>query len=189
MKKFKIERFLKIKELRRFLMKRRLKSCGQNVVFCSGIKLHVPKNISIGNNAWIGEKSRFSGAGGGISMGNNVILGPEVTIWSSNHNYYSPEMLPYDNAIIPKKVIIEDNVWICCRACIAPGVTIGEGAVVGMGAVVTTDVPPGAVVGGNPAKVLKYRDIEKYNQLKRENKFKQHSGYVLREKSRNLNAK
>lgn len=167
MKKFRIERFLKVKELRRFFIKRRLKSCGKNVVFCSGIKFQVPKGISIGNNVWIGEKSRLSGSCGGITIGNNVIFGPEVAIWSSNHNYYSPEALPFDNVNIPKPVVIEDNVWICCRACIAPGVTIGEGAVVGMGAVVTTNIPPGAVVGGNPAKVLKYRDMEKYEQLKK----------------------
>ncbi len=173
MKKFRIERFLKIKELRRFFIRRRFKSCGKNVIFCGGSRFQVPRNISIGNNVWIGERCRFSGASGGISIGNQVFFGPEVAIWSSNHNYYSPEILPFDDDLIAKEVIIEDNVWICSRACIAPGVTIGEGAVVGMGAVVTSDVPSGAVVGGNPAKVLKYRDMEKYNQLKKENKFYQ----------------
>ena len=49
--------------------------------------------------------------------------------------------------------------------------TIEEGAVVAMGSVVTKDVPKGAVVGGNPAKILKYRDLEKYDKLKSENKF------------------
>lgn len=171
MKKFRIERFLKVKELRKIFMQRKFKSCGKNVVFCSGIRFQVPKGISIGENVWIGEKSRLSAAGGGIYIGNNVIFGPEVAIWSNNHNYYSPKKLPYDELDIPKKVIIEDNVWICCRACITPGVTIGEGAVVGMGAVVVKDVPPGAVVGGNPAVVLKYRDMEKYAQFKKEGKF------------------
>ncbi len=57
------------------------------------------------------------------------------------------------------------------RCTIIPGVTIEEGAVVAMGSVVTKDVPKGAVVGGNPAKILKYRDLEKYDKLKSENKF------------------
>ena len=171
MKKFRIERFFKIKEIRRYFLRRRFKSCGQNVIFCSGIRFQVPRGISIGDNVWIGERSRFSGACGGIVIGNNVSFGPEVTIWSSNHNYYSPEKLPYDDIDIPKKVVIGDNVWICSKACITPGVTIGEGAVVGMGAVVTSDVPEGAVVGGNPAKILKYRDMQKYIQLKKDKKF------------------
>ena len=68
-------------------------------------------------------------------------------------------------------LIFEDNVWVSARTCITPGVTIGEGAVIAVGAVVTKDIPKGAVVVGNPAKVLKYRDMEKYYQLKAEKKF------------------
>ncbi len=152
------------------MYKRRLKACGSNVFFCGGIKFHVPKGIIIGNNVWIGEKARFSGDGGGIEIGNNVCFGPDVTIWSSNHNYDLTELLPFDKTLISKKTIIQDNVWIGTKACIAPGVTIGEGAVIAMGAVVTKDVPSCAVVGGNPANVLKYRNIDVYNKLKLENK-------------------
>ena len=161
MKKFKIEKFLKIKSIRSLLLKGRFKKCGKNVLFCSGCKFQVAKNISIGNNVRIGEKCRFSGARGGITIGNNVAFGPEVIIWSSNHNYYSPELLPYDYNTMAKPVIVEDNVWVGARAIVAPGI----------GAVVVKDVPAGAIVGGNPAKVLKYRDMEKYNILKNENKF------------------
>ena len=170
MKNFNIVSFFKIREIRYLIYKTRLKSCGKRVIICSGTRLQVARNISIGNNVRIGEKSRIS-AVGGITIGNNVSLGPEVFIWSSNHNYYNPEKLPFDCNSKLKPVTIEDNVWIGARACITPGVTIGEGAVIAMGAVVTKDVPPCAVVGGNPATVLKYRDIEKYNQLKAENKF------------------
>ncbi len=170
MKKIALERIFKIKEIRTFIHKKRLKSCGEKVIICSGTRFQVAKNISIGNNVRIGEKSRFSGIGG-ITIGNNVAFGPEVVVWSSNHNFNNPELLPYDDNSTKEPVKIEDNVWIGARACIVPGVTIGEGAVIAMGAVVTKDVPPCAVVGGNPAKVIKYRDIEKYNQLKAENKF------------------
>ncbi len=73
--------------------------------------------------------------------------------------------------MILKPVTIADNVWIGCRATIVPGVTINEGAVIASGAVVTKDVPKGAVVGGNPAKVLKYRNMEYYEKLKEQKSF------------------
>lgn len=53
--------------------------------------------------------------------------------------------------------VIEDGVWIGMRSVIMPGVKIGEGAVIGVNSVVTKNVPPYAVVGGNPAKIIKYR--------------------------------
>lgn len=182
MKKVRIEHILKIKQIRNFIIKKRLKKCGEDVVFCSGIKFHGPKNITIGNNVWIGEKARFSGASGGIIIGNNVSFGPEVVIWSSNHNYYAPKLLPYDKNLVPKQIIIEDNVWICTRACIAPGVVIHEGAVIAMGAVVTKNVPKGAVVAGNPAKIIKYRDMDIYEKLKKENKFNDFSDFLKKNK-------
>lgn len=143
----------------------RLKECGQNFTCCSGTVIHGAKNISIGNNVRIGEKSYINGHGG-IKIGNNIQMGPQVFIWTSNHNYYAPSHLPFDHIDIKRPVTIKDNVWIGAKACIIPGVTIEEGAVVAMGATVTKDVPPCAVVGGNPAKILKYRDIEVYNKLK-----------------------
>lgn len=169
MGKFKIENIFNIKKLRYLYYKTKLKSCGDKVKFCSGVKFHICKNISIGNNVRIGENCRFSGIGG-ITIGNNVSFGPEILIWSSNHNYYSPNELPYDNNTKKKSVFIGDNVWIGARSCITPGITIGEGAVIAMGSVVTKDVPPCAVVGGNPAKIIDYRDVEKYNYLKANNK-------------------
>lgn len=57
-------------------------------------------------------------------------------------------------------VVIEDGVWVGCNVVILKGVTVGRGSVVGAGAVVTKDVPPYAVVGGNPAKLIKYRFTE-----------------------------
>lgn len=75
-------------------------------------------------------------------------------------------MLPYDDIYEVKDVEIGDNVWIGADVSIMAGVRIGEGAVVAACSCVTKDVPPMALVGGNPAKVIKYRDEEKYNKLK-----------------------
>jgi acetyltransferase-like isoleucine patch superfamily enzyme len=81
--------------------------------------------------------------------------------------------------LVQKKVVIGNNVWIGMSVCIVPGVTIGEGAVVGMGSVVTKDVPPLAVVGGNPARVLKFRAKEHYERLIREGKYGGASGRLV----------
>ena len=64
---------------------------------------------------------------------------------------------------------------------IIPGVTIGEGSVVGAGSVVTKNVPPGSVVGGNPAKIINQRDMEQYERMKREKKFYLTRKYGLKE--------
>jgi acetyltransferase-like isoleucine patch superfamily enzyme len=89
----------------------------------------------------------------------------------SQFNYESEKAIPYDDTNILKPVVIEDFVWFGSNVTIVPGVTIGEGAVVGAGAVVTRDVPKHAVVGGNPAQVIKYRDALRFERLKRERKF------------------
>lgn len=165
-----IEDILLIRPIRYLLLKRKFKSCGKGVVFASGSKIFDKRNISIGNNVKIGARCVLSGLGG-ITIGNNVSFAREVIIWSDNHNYYSPDLLPYDGEHIIAPVEIGDNVWIGARVCITPGVKIGEGAVLAMGAVITKDVPSGAVVAGNPAKVVKYRDMDKYETLKNKNKF------------------
>lgn len=136
------------------------------------------QNIQVGNDVYIGPDSYWYGHGG-IEIGNNVIFGPKTTIWSVNHNYNSEISLPYNEVDYYKKVIIQDNVWIGFGAMISPGVTIGEGAVIAMGSVVVKDVPPLAVVGGNPAKVLKERDPLKYEAVKAKENFH----YLARKRS------
>lgn len=146
------------------------KKCGTGVIVPKNCRIYVSNNITIGDNVKIGDNNLISGLGG-LTIGNNVVTGPDVTIWTANHNYEDANKLPYDEKVILCPIIIEDNVWIGAKAIIIPGVTIGEGAVIAMGAVVTKNVPKGAVVGGNPAKVLKYRNMEKYEKLKEKKSF------------------
>lgn len=126
------------------------------------------ERISFGGHVYIGPHSYWS-AKGGITLGNNVIFGPKTSIWTYNHDYNSPLSIPYGGEDVLKPVVVGDHVWVGLGAVIMPGVTIGEGAIVGAGAVVTRDVPPCAIVGGNPAKVIATRDQEAYRKLK-ENK-------------------
>lgn len=108
---------------------------------------------------------------GEVSIGRYFHSGEQITILTMNHNYDDAECIPYDKKRIRKKVTIKDFVWLGHGVIICPGVTIGEGVIVGAGAVVTKDVPDFAIVGGNPAKIIKYRNIERFKELKSEGKF------------------
>lgn len=154
-------------KLKRFLS--HLASVGRNVYICNGYSISSPSKLSIGSNTWLGENF-LAKCEGGVTIGSGVIISRGAEIWTANHNYDSEDLqsLPYDRRFILKPVNIGDNVWIGSRVTIIPGVSIGEGAVIGAGAVVTHDIPPLAVAGGNPAKVIKYRNQEVYEKLKSE---------------------
>ncbi|MFC7370242.1 maltose acetyltransferase domain-containing protein [Fictibacillus iocasae] len=92
-----------------------------------------------------------------ITFGDNVLLAPGVHIYTASH-----PTNPIERAAGPefgKPVTVGNNVWIGGRAVINPGVNIGDNAIIASGAVVVKDVPANAVVGGNPAKVIKMLDV------------------------------
>lgn len=108
---------------------------------------------------------------GGVEIGAYFHTGKGLTIFSSIHDYKVAQKIPYDEVTIEKKVTIKDFVWVGANVTILPGVTIGEGAIVGAGSVVTKDVPDCAIVGGNPAKIIAFRDVELFKKLKEKKKF------------------
>lgn len=129
-------------------------SCGKNVNIDNGAFLASGKGIEIGNNSGIGQDCRVAGP---LKIGNDVMIAPNVIIVTQNHEIRDTE-IPMRLQTAPKKqVTICDDVWIGANAIILPGVTIGKGSVVGAGSVVTKDVPEYAIVGGNPAHVIRYR--------------------------------
>ncbi len=149
-------------------------NCGNNVYIDSSVGLYSPENIEIGNNVHIQFGCRFF-ANGGLKIGEGCIFAHNVQILTRNHNYDSEDlqMIPYDSRYIEKPVAIGDYCWIGARTTILPGVKIGKGAVIAACSVVTKDVPECAVVGGNPAKIIKYRNKEKFEEL-----LSQGKGYI-----------
>jgi acetyltransferase-like isoleucine patch superfamily enzyme len=134
------------------------------------IKLHRSARIFHGENLVAGEYIYIGpgvmiNAQGGVEIGTGSIIAPEVTIFSSSHDYRSGDLLPYDVFDNNRPVRIGQGVWIGYRALICPGVTIGDGAIIAMGAVVSRDVGRGEVVGGNPAKVISMRDQSRIDQM------------------------
>lgn len=142
---------------------------GENVVISYPIIITKPENLQLGNNLYIGPDAWIS-TYGNVTIMDGTIIGPRIKIYTGNHNYNSDTLLPYDEITIAKNVIIKENIWIGGDVTILPGVTIEEGAIIGASTVVTKDVPKGAIMGGNPGKILKYRDLEKYDMLKKQDK-------------------
>lgn len=106
--------------------------------------------ISLGKNVFINHGCSMLDAGG-ISIGDDVLIGPKVCLVTENH-----PLDPNDRkALLPAPIVIGKNVWIGAAVTVLPGVTVGENAILAAGAVVTKDVPANVVVAGVPAKVVK----------------------------------
>lgn len=140
----------KLRELAGHLI---LESCGKNV--------NIEKNaffssrVRIGDNSGIGINARLNGT---VIIGDNVMMGQDCIIFTVNHCTKRTDIpMNIQGVTDEKPVIIENDVWIGDRVIILPGVNIGEGSILAAGAVVTKNVPRYSIVGGVPAKVIKYR--------------------------------
>lgn len=111
------------------------------------------KNITIGKNVFINSGCRFQDQGG-ITIGDDALIGHNAVLATLNHGF-APDKR---KDLHPAPIVIGKNVWIGANATVLPDITIGDNAIVAAGAVVTKDVPENAVVGGVPAKIIKYID-------------------------------
>lgn len=111
--------------------------------------------LKIGNNSGIGNYCELNGP---ITIGDDVMMGPEVVMYTTRHNDEHTDIaMRYQGFKEQLPIVIGNDVWIGRRVIIMPGVTVGDGVIIGAGAVVTKNIPPYCVVGGVPAKVIRYR--------------------------------
>lgn len=131
---------------------------GSRVTFAPNVSFRNAERIEIGAGTHIGEYSTIwaGNATGRVTLGEKCLLAPRVTLTASN--YAIVRGIPVmDQPKIERDITIGPGVWLGADTVVLAGVTVGEGAIVAAGAVVTKDVPPHAIVGGVPAKVLGYR--------------------------------
>jgi maltose O-acetyltransferase len=141
-------------KLRSVLCRGIFRRMGGNVWVAHGARFGYGGDMEIGDYSGLGRDCYVTNA----RIGNYVMMGPDFLYVAANH--------PFERTDVPMRLqgrsrvealVIEDDVWIGARVIVLPGVRIGRGAVIGAGSVVTKDVPEYAVVGGNPARVIRYR--------------------------------
>jgi len=126
------------------------------IIECTGVLQNLGEGLIIGNNVGIAQNC-FIQVRGKVLIGNNVIFGPNVSIFSENHVFDNPNLPISMQGVSRKGVIIENGVWLGTRVVILDGVTVGKNSIVAAGSIVTKDVAPFTIVGGIPAKIIRSR--------------------------------
>lgn len=137
------------RRVREFFLRRWLGRFGRGSGVQMGCRFLNGRKVYLGDNNVVNFGSLLDGRKYAVRVGNHVDIGPEAVILTLGHDPHGAHFEDRGG-----EVIIGDRAWICYRAIVLPGVSIGEGAVVGAGAVVTRDVEPYTVVAGNPARPI-----------------------------------
>jgi len=141
-------------EEREALLRRVVGSMGRDVNLEPTFRCEFGRNIHLSSHVFANfDCVMLDGAP--ITIGDNVLLGPKVGLYTANHALNPRERA--DGACRARPITIGDDVWIGGNVTVLPGVTIGSGTVVGGGSVVTRSIPSGVIAAGNPARVI--RDV------------------------------
>ncbi|SKC18987.1 maltose O-acetyltransferase [Dyadobacter psychrophilus] len=141
--------------LLRISILRRLIIIGKNNCIQPGFRFGMRDTLSIGDNCQINENVYIQSA----IIGSYVLIAQNVSILAVTHEFSSTDMpIILQGSTKPNPVRLEDDVWIGRNVILMPGIVIGKGAIIGAGAVVTKDVPQYAIMGGVPAKLIRYRN-------------------------------
>ena len=120
-------------------------------------------DIFIGDYTHVTSRVKLVGP---VTLGNYVTIGSGAQITGLTHNYLDVTRPIAKQGVTPNRTVVEDDVWIGGNSCINQGITIGTHSIIASGSVVTKNVPPYSVVGGNPARILRQYDFEKQEWTK-----------------------
>lgn len=158
--------------------RRAFKKIGRGVVIERGVLVFHPERIELGDEVYVGHGAILKGyhrndmvvgaetwigqqcflhAAGGIEIGRRVGIGPGVIILTSQHDVGGGRSPVLERPLGVSPVVLQDGCDIGAGSILLPGVRVGRGAIVGAGSVVTRNVPAGAIVAGNPARLLRRR--------------------------------
>ena len=140
------------KKLRGMAVRMFIEKCGKGVDV--GRKVKLSAGLRLGNRSSIGDYSHLQGD---ISIGDDVMMAPRCALIADNHQFSDTARPMNTQGTDKDKIVIGNDVWLGYGVTVLPGVTIGDGAICAAGAVVTKDVAPYSIVGGNPAKFIKMR--------------------------------
>lgn len=139
--------------LKRFLLRWAGAAVGSNVRVVSSARFYLTGDLKIGDGTWIGHEVLIIGGDGEVVIGMNVDIGPRVAIATGTHELFTiPGRAAGRGYSLP--ISIEDGVWVGVGATVLGGVKVGRSSMIAAGSLVRTDVEPGCVVGGVPARVI-----------------------------------
>ncbi len=124
------------------------------VISCTSHLSKLGVGLEIGRDCGIGEFGYF-GAAGGIAIGNDVIMGQFVSFHSEEHNFADSETTIRSQGVVSKGIRIGDDVWIGAKATFLDGCEVGDHSVVAAGSVVRDRFPPGSLIAGTPARLIR----------------------------------
>jgi len=142
--------------MRKLLYRHLMVQCERDTFIYPGVRISFSRKISMGN--WVAINSgTYIDGGGGLTIGDNVMIGPNCVITTRGHTYDDKSIPMRCQQVSSSPIIIGDDVWVGGNVTILGGVKIGDGSVIAAGSVVTSDVPQYVIVGGIPARLIRVR--------------------------------
>lgn len=139
---------------RRFILRCYGAKVGRHVHIYNSARIYFPWNFVVGDWSAVGENALIYNLGP-VTLGEKVTISHRAHLCAGTHDYTQPDL-----PLLKPPITVNDQAWICAEAFVGPGVTVGEGAVVGARAVVVEDVESWSVVAGNPARLLRKRELK-----------------------------